>query len=36
MGLQKFFEQGNLAGIRPEHAKKLKIILQHLNASVHI
>lgn len=33
-GLQKFFEQGNLAGIRPEHAKKLKIILQRLNASV--
>ena len=33
-GLKKFFEQGILSGIRPEHAKKLKIILQRLSAAV--
>lgn len=33
-GLKKFYEAGSLAGIIPSHAKKLKIILQRLNAAI--
>lgn len=33
-GLQRFFENGKIAGIQPEHTKKLKIILQRLNAAI--
>ena len=32
-GLKQFYLTGNKAGIRPEHAKRLKIILQLLNAA---
>lgn len=33
-GLKKFFETGSLAGIQSKHKKRLKIILQRLNAAV--
>jgi toxin HigB-1 len=33
-GLQSFYETGSKAGIRPEHAMRLKIILQRLNAAI--
>ena len=32
-GLKAFFEKGSLAGIIPQHAKRLKLILQLLNAA---
>lgn len=32
-GLRKFFETGSTAGITASHAKRLKIILQRLNAA---
>lgn len=32
-GLEKFFTSGSLAGIRPEHAKRLRILLAQLNMS---
>ncbi len=32
--LQRFFEYGNVAGICPEHSKRLKIILSRLNAAI--
>jgi proteic killer suppression protein len=35
-GLRKFFETGNNAGIRPEHNKRLRLILGVLNAAVGI
>ena len=35
-GLRKFFESGNNAGIRPEHSKRLRLILGVLNAAVTI
>jgi proteic killer suppression protein len=33
-GLRQFFETGNKAGIKPEHEKRLKIILQRLSAAI--
>jgi len=33
-GLKQFFENGNTAGIQPGHTKRLKIILQRLNAAI--
>ena len=33
-GLKAFFETDSMAGIKPEHAKRLKIILQRLNAAI--
>jgi proteic killer suppression protein len=33
-GLKKFFETGNKSKIIPSHEKRLKIILQRLNAAV--
>jgi proteic killer suppression protein len=35
-GLRKFFEAGSNAGIRPEHNKRLGLILGVLNAAVKI
>lgn len=32
-GLRKFFETGNRSGINTAHEKRLKIILQRLNAA---
>jgi proteic killer suppression protein len=32
-GLKKFFESGNKAGIVASHERRLKIILQRLNAA---
>jgi proteic killer suppression protein len=32
-GLQRFFEKGSKAGIRPEHAKRLKVILTSLSVA---
>lgn len=32
--MQRFFETGSKAGIKPEHERRLKIILQRLNAAV--
>lgn len=34
-GLQRFFETGNTSGIRPDHAKRLRLILARLGASIH-
>lgn len=33
-GLKNFFDSGNKSGIMPIHEKRLKIILQRLNAAV--
>lgn len=33
-GLRKFFETGSNAGIRPEHNKRLRLVLGALNAAV--
>jgi len=33
-GLKQFFENGNIAGIQSGHTKRLKIILQRLNAAI--
>ncbi len=33
-GLKKFFEDGNRSGINASHEKRLKIILQRLNAAI--
>ncbi len=33
-GLKKFFETGSKAGIRPQHANRLRLILGVLNAAV--
>jgi proteic killer suppression protein len=33
-GLFRFFSSGQVSGIRPEHATRLKIILQRLNAAI--
>jgi proteic killer suppression protein len=35
-GLRKFFEDGSNAGIRPEHNKRLRLILGALNAAARI
>jgi toxin HigB-1 len=35
-GLRKFFESGSNAGIRPEHNKRLRLILGVLNAGERI
>jgi toxin HigB-1 len=35
-GLRKFFESGSNASIRPEHSKRLRLILGVLNAAVTI
>jgi proteic killer suppression protein len=35
-GLRKFFESGSNAGIRPEHGKRLRLVLGVLNAAVTI
>jgi toxin HigB-1 len=35
-GLRKFFESGSNAGVRPEHNKRLRLILGVLNAAVTI
>jgi len=32
-GLQRFFEQGNKAGIQPAHAERLRLILALLDAA---
>ena len=32
-GLERFFSTGNKAGIKPEHAERLRLILARLNAS---
>ncbi len=32
-GLEKFFVKGKMSGIRPDHAKKLRLILGRLAAS---
>jgi proteic killer suppression protein len=33
-GLQRFFETGSKAGIKPAHERRLKIILQRLSAAI--
>ena len=33
-GLKQFFEKGSTAGVQPSHKKRLKIILQRLNAAI--
>jgi proteic killer suppression protein len=33
-GLRRFYEKGDTSGIQPNHAKKLKMILQLLDAAV--
>ena len=33
-GLKRFFENGDLSGIHVDHVKRLKIILQRLNAAM--
>lgn len=33
-GLKSFFETGNTSGIQVKHIKRLKIILQRLNAAI--
>lgn len=33
-GLKRFFETGSLAGVQSDHKKRLKIILERLNAAV--
>jgi len=33
-GLEKFFRTGSKAGIKPQHANRLKVLLQLLNAAV--
>ncbi len=33
-GLRRFFETGSKSGIRPEHERRLKILLQRLSAIV--
>ncbi len=33
-GLCRFFETGSKSGIKPEHERRLKIILQRLNAAI--
>lgn len=33
-GLKRFFETGEPTGIRPDHATRLKVILQRLNAAI--
>jgi proteic killer suppression protein len=35
-GLQDFFEAGSKAGIRPEHAKRLRLMLAKLNTATAI
>ena len=35
-GLRKFYETGSNAGIRPEHKKRLQLVLGVLNAAVKI
>ena len=35
-GLGRFFSEGVKSGIRPEHAKRLRLILGRLNASVSV
>ncbi|WP_422293009.1 type II toxin-antitoxin system RelE/ParE family toxin [Candidatus Binatus sp.] len=35
-GLRKFYETGSSAGIKPEHQKRLRLILGVLNAAVGI
>ena len=35
-GLREFFETGSNAGIRPEHNKRLRLILGVLNAAVRV
>ena len=35
-GLQIFFETGGKAGIRPEHAKRLRLVLAKLNTAADI
>jgi toxin HigB-1 len=32
-GLEKFFVTGNASGIRPDHAKRLRVILARLSAA---
>ena len=32
-GVEKFFVSGNLSGIRPEHAKRLRLILGRLSVA---
>ena len=32
-GLKRFFETGNQKGVRPEHARRLRLILARLDAS---
>lgn len=32
-GVQAFFETGSKAGIRPDHAKRLRLVLQRLDAA---
>lgn len=32
-GLQRFYERGSKAGIRPEHAERLRLILAQLHAA---
>jgi proteic killer suppression protein len=34
-GLKRFFESGDKSGIQAHHEKRLKIILQRLNAATH-
>lgn len=33
-GLRRFFETGTRSGIKPEHERRLKIILQRLSAAI--
>jgi proteic killer suppression protein len=35
-GLREFFENGSNAGIRPEHKKRLRLVLGVLNAAVRV
>ena len=32
-GLQEFYERGSLRGVRPEHGRRLRLILARLDAS---
>jgi len=35
-GLRRFFEEGHVAGVRPTHAKRLRMLLSALNTATEI
>jgi proteic killer suppression protein len=35
-GLRRFFDRGSKAGVRPEHVKRLRLVLAKLNAAADV